>query len=90
MPHPALVRAGAQVLAATGQPATLNGEDVARVHVAKRMRVVLGDVEVDRDVATIPTTAAPRGGQTLAHPDGTWVLDVRVGHNGINERWVLR
>ena len=89
MPHPALIRAGAQLLAATGQAATLNGADAGRVHVARGVRLVVDDIETTRDVATISVAVSPRTGQTLVHPDGTWQLDVLVGDNGINRRYVL-
>lgn len=90
MAHPAFVRAGAAALSILGQPATLNGADAGRVHVARGVRVVLDDVETTRDVATIGLSALPRQGMTLVHPDGTFVLDNLIGDNGVNRRYVLR
>lgn len=89
MPHPAIVRAGAQALQALGLPATLNGADAGRVHVARSVRLVLDNMEVTRDVATISNTVSPRTGMTLVHPDGTWHLDVKISDNGVNRRYVL-
>jgi hypothetical protein len=89
MPHPALIRAGAQALAGLGLPSTLNGADAGRVHVARGVRLVLDDMEVTRDVATISLAAGPRTGMRLEHPDGTWTLDVLVADNGVNRRYVV-
>ena len=89
MAHPAFVRAGAAALSILGQAATLNGANAGRVHVARGVRLVLEDVEVTRDVATVGLPANPRQGMTLVHPDGTFKLDVLIGDNGVNRRYIL-
>lgn len=45
---------------------------------------------VDKDVATIDSDVNPKVGDTLTHPDGTFVLDVKLEDKGAFRRFVLR
>lgn len=90
MPLLAFVRAGAAALARMGMPATLDGEDAGRVHVAHGVRVQFDEAVSDRTVATISRQYTPRAGQALVHPDGTFTLDSRLSDNGVNVRFILR
>ena len=42
-----------------------------------------------RSVATIETTHAPKPGDTLAHPDGNFILDTKIEDSGAFQRFVL-
>lgn len=90
MPLPAVIRAGAAALARMGMPATLDGADCGRVHIAHGVRVQLEDVVAERTVATVGRTASPTRGQVLVHPDGTYTLDTLLSDNGVNARFILR
>lgn len=91
MPSPAAVRAGASILNRLGLASTLNGDDCGKVHVEHGVRVYLDDnVAALRNVATIALTYAPKAGDTLVHPDGTYVLDRLLQQNGVNARFIVR
>lgn len=49
-----------------------------------------GDMIVDKSVATIPIAYAPKVGDKLEHPSGTYELDVHIGDNGYTSQFILR
>lgn len=90
MPTPAALRAGASVLNRMGMESTLNGVSCGKAHVAHGVRVYLDDVAYIRNVATISAAHAPAADDVLVHPDGTYVLDRLLQHNGVNIQFVVR
>lgn len=49
-----------------------------------------GDMVVSKSVATILKADSPVVGNTLVHPDGSYVLDVLVGETTFTQQFVLR
>ena len=49
-----------------------------------------GDLVVDKSVATILKSLAPKAGDALQHPDGDYVLDVLHKDNGYTVQFILR
>lgn len=77
------------MLARLGQPSTLNGADCGNVHLEQGVTVLQGEVALLKTVATISHTYVPHLGDTLVHPDGTFVLDALWATNGVNDRFIL-
>ena len=89
-------RATQKALAKLGEGSLLDGSPAGRVNIER-------DVEVDRglgntaydnpivrvSVATIDKQYAPRTGQTLGHPDGTFRLDTLLDENGYSARYIV-
>lgn len=82
-------RVSASVLGRLGGPSTLDGVDCGNVHVARGVNLEMDDVVVRRCIATIANGYAPKAGQVLVHPEGTWTLDRLLRDNGANSRWIL-
>lgn len=82
-------RVSASVLGRLGEPSTLDGVDCGNVHVARGVNLEMDDVVVRRCIATIANEHAPKAGQVLVHPEGTWTLDRLLRDNGANSRWIL-
>lgn len=99
---PALARAAAAVRAKFGADSSLAGTPIGPVAIqygvddAFLMSDGLGLPRAEmrdgvrHDVATLPASAAPKVGQTLVHPDGTFKLDQRIGENGHNVQFTVR
>lgn len=49
-----------------------------------------GDLVVDKSVATILKSLAPKAGDRLQHPDGDYDLDVLHRDNGHSVQFILR
>lgn len=49
-----------------------------------------GDMVVSRSVATILKADTPAVGNTLTHPDGSYVLDVLIGETTFTQQFALR
>jgi len=80
------------VLAVLGEDSFLRGETTPyRVNVEHGVDVVglNEDMVVQRAIATIPSAANPKVGDTLVHPDGTYRLDVLHENNGYNLAFIL-
>lgn len=87
----AFTRASQSILRLLGQDAFLRGEGPYRINIEHGVQVVGDDNQFvgDRSVATIPDSLAPKTGDTLQHPDGTYRLDGIYQRNGVNTRFVL-
>lgn len=79
-----------------GEASTLQGTACGKVQIERSVRLDAGlpDRAEDNhvayaDVATISKQYAPRTGQTLVHPDGTFRLNRLLEDNGFNMRFVV-
>lgn len=84
-------RMGEGVLAVMGEDSLLRGVVPCKVNVEHGVQIVGEDeqVVVERSVATISATLAPKEGDTLVHPDGSYKLDAKFGDNKVNPRFIL-
>jgi hypothetical protein len=92
MPIGAFERASRSILAVLGKDAFLRGEATAhKVNIEHGVQVQdeSSGLIHQRDIATIPTAALPRKGDTLSHPDGEYVIDKLYQDNGVNKRYVI-
>lgn len=83
-------------LAKLGEPSFLDGVDVGKVVLARNVEVFAGigdtandNPTVHRLVVAIDVAYAPRVGQTIAHPDGNFVLDALLEDNGVVRQFVV-
>jgi hypothetical protein len=91
-------RATKSALSLLGESALLRGSEACQVNIERGVQ--LEGLESDtareqyavvhRDVATIDSGYNPKVGDTLAHPDGNFVLDVLLEDRGAFRRFVLR
>ncbi len=88
----AFQRASQSILAVLGQDAFLRGEPTPhKVNIEHGVDVVNDDQLVQqRDIGTFPLAAAPKIGDTVVHPDGTYEIDSLHQDNGVNKRYILR
>lgn len=88
----AFQRASASILAVLGQDAFLRGEPTPiKINIEHGVQVVNDDqLIMQRDIATIPISAAPRLNDRLVHPDGVYNLDALYQDNGVTKRYLLR
>lgn len=83
-------------LAKLGEPSTLQGVDCGRVALEREVDLFAGIESTSEDnpvvryvVAAIDVAYSPRVGQSLAHPDGTYLLDRLVSDNGTVQRFIV-
>ena len=83
-------------LAKLGEPSSLDGIDIGPVPIERGVDLFVGDpgrsddnYTVQGDVAVIPSSATPRVGQVLVHPDGTYKLTRLAEDNGYNKSFVI-
>lgn len=75
----------------------LGGDSLLRGTVACKVNIEHGvqlagldeNMVVDRDVATIDKQHNPRVGDSLAHPDGNYILDVKIEDKEAYARFVV-
>jgi hypothetical protein len=79
-----------------GEASTIGGLDVGKVVLERRVQMAPGIVDRSEDnhvayadVMTIARQYAPRTGQTVVHPDGSFRLSRLLGDNGYNVRFVV-
>jgi hypothetical protein len=80
------------VLAVLGEDSFLRGETIPyKVNVEHGVDVegFNDNVIVQRSIATIPVEANPKTGEMLAHPDGTYRLEVLHEDNGHSRSFIL-
>lgn len=79
------------VLALMGEDCTLRGNVPCRANIEHGVQVTGEDglMVLERSVATIGAEHEPKVGDVLTHPDGTYRLDVQMGNNGFNKRFML-
>lgn len=89
-------RALARGLSRLGKDSTLDAVPCGRVNVELGVDLFAGMLDnandnqvVRADVATIDLAAAPRTGQVLVHPDGTFKLTRLLEANGYNVRFIV-
>lgn len=84
-------RMSGTVLALLGEDSTLRGTVACRVNIEHGVQVTGDDglMVLERSVATIGAEHDPKVGDTITHPDGTYKLDVQMGNNGFNKRFIL-
>jgi hypothetical protein len=83
-------------LSLKGEPALLRGAPAGNVHLARDANVYagIGDVADDNPVvrvaiATIDAAYAPKTGDVLVHPDGTYRLDRLFSNNGYTAAYIV-
>ncbi len=83
-------------LSVVGEPSTLSGVACGNVNLQRGVELERGlssmaeDNYVARvDVATIDTVHAPAVGQTLVHPEGSFVLDRLLADNGATRQFIV-
>lgn len=83
-------------LSKLGEPSFLDGYSVGPVAIERGVDVFVGDpgrsddnYTVTADVAVLPFEAQARVGQTLAHPDGTFVLTRLLSDSGYSRSFVV-
>jgi hypothetical protein len=98
----AFERMSQRVLARLGEDSILRGEIVSpsrKVNIKHGVAfdgyghgsvATHGDLVVTKSVATILKADLPVVGNTLVHPDGSYVLDVLVGETTFTLQFVLR
>lgn len=74
-----------------GEDSLLRGDTPCKVNIEHGVQTYGEDenVIVERSVATINAVHAPKVGNVLVHPDGTYKLDVPFQNNGGNPRFIL-
>lgn len=74
-----------------GEDSLLRGVVPCRVNVEHGVQVVGSEdnVVVERSIATIGSEHAPKVGDTLVHPDGSYKLDAPFHNTGANIRFIL-
>lgn len=95
-------RAMLRGLAKLGEPSLLGGVDCGNVMLERDVDVAVTSEPyvgfgspkenvtfVRHTIANIGNGADPRVGQTLVHPDGTFVLDRLVDDNGFVRRFIV-
>lgn len=89
MPLAVLARASKRVLAKYGQDALLRGEPAGKVAVLHDLENAPGRMDDANDnhavsirVAIIDSDFAPKVGDTLVHPEGTFRLDRKIEDTG--------
>ena len=80
------------LLARLGEEAVLRGDTPTRVNVQHRVEVVgeFGEMVLDKQVATLPLSAAPMEGDTLTVGAKSYVLDAYIDGNGYSVRHAIR
>lgn len=96
MPQDYQVRARKSALRKAGKSALLRGADAGFVHVGRNVLLDRGMMGMADDstmvrytVATIMNEFAPAVGDTLEHPDGTFVLDRLADDDGVSSRYIV-
>lgn len=89
-------RAMAAGLAKFGEPSLLAGVSCGVVSIERNVEVFAGIGDTANDNATVRRTVVtilrqynPVVGQTLVHPDGTFVLDRLLADDGYKRRYVV-
>lgn len=89
-------RASQRVLDKLGEDALLRGEPAGKVNVEHNVELNAGMLGTAEDnyvlrysVATISGTYAPKVGDLLDHPDGSFKLDRRIDDNGYLQRFIV-
>lgn len=79
------------VLAILGEDSFLRGSVPCKVNIEHGVQIVGHDdnTVVERSIATIGIEHAPKVGDTLTHPDGSYKLDAPFQDNGANPRFIL-
>jgi hypothetical protein len=83
--------ATAAVLSVLGGDSLLRGTVSCKVNIEHGVQLAGLDenMVVDRDVATIAKTHNPKVGDTLAHPDGNYILDAVIEDKEAYARFVV-
>lgn len=96
MALPYVARAMAKGLSLLGEPSLLNGASCGKVNLQRNVDLFagIGDTADDNptiryDVASVGVPYAPKVGDLLAHPDGTFRLDRLVDDNGHVRRFIV-
>ncbi len=89
-------RAMLRGLAKLGEPSLLAGVDCGNVALERNVDLFAGIGDTANDnhvvrytVASIAGSYLPKVGQTLTHPDGSFVLDRLTSDNGIVRRFIV-
>lgn len=89
-------RAARRVLEKHGKTATLRGDPAGKVAITQYVEEAAGVIDTAHDnpmanvlLATIDSAYAPRTGDTVVHPDGTYKLVRRHLNNGHVEQFVV-
>lgn len=79
------------VLTVMGEDSFLRGSEPCRCNIEHGVQVIGSehDVVVERSVATIAASLAPKVGDSLTHPDGEFRLDALFTDNGTLRRYIL-
>ena len=74
-----------------GEGSFLRTSVPCRVNIEHGVQIIGSDdnVVVERSVATIDNSHAPKVGDALTHPDGSFRLDAIFQSNGANTRFIL-
>lgn len=74
-----------------GEGSFLRATVPCRVNIEHGVQVIGSDdnVVVERSVATLDAALAPKVGDALRHPDGTYTLDAVFADNGVSKRFIL-
>lgn len=84
-------RMAAGVLAVMGEDSFLRGSIPCKVNIEHGVQTYGddGQVIVERSVASIDRALAPKVGDLLLHPDGSFKLDAQFQDNGVLPRFIL-
>lgn len=92
----AIRRALSKGLSLLGEPSTLDGLNVGPVSIEWQVLVDAGILGMSSDNPMLPRDVATFGvgiqvakGQTLVHPDGVFLVDVRIQRNPYGSRWII-
>lgn len=85
-------RAAQGVLAGLGEDSFLRGTVPCKVNIEHGVQMTGYEdgLIVEKSVATIDKTLAPKRGDTLTHPDGNYVIDGVMTLSGFTGRYILR
>jgi hypothetical protein len=74
-----------------GADSTLRGTVSCKVNIEHGVQLagIDDDMVVERSVATVAQIHSPKVGNTLTHPDGNYVLDVKLEDKGAYARFVV-
>jgi hypothetical protein len=91
-----MARAMQAGLTKLGEPCSLDGVEIGKVSLQRGVDLFVGspgrsddNYVAQVDVAVIPSSAAPAVGQTLVHPDGTFVLSRLHEDNGYTRTFIV-
>jgi hypothetical protein len=84
--------AAATSLSAIGEDSLLRGSEPCNVHIAHGVQIEGPDdtAVYTRSVASIESVMSPKVGDRLTHPEGNFILDVKLRDSGAMVRFVIR